>query len=266
MGKSFRLGLASALACVPMPAWASAWNPPQWGGELITSFVQADADTGVDEFGRTISLTAYSKRTSQNYGIAGLTDRIALVGAFDWQEAQIISPALNVAFRAPSKIEAGLQYQLHRTDQRAVAVSLSYLDGIDLPASLLTLEGRRSRAEVRALWGENYSLFGRQGFAEAQLAGRMELGGRISGSRAQISAGVKPWRRTELIVKGRYARQEGGAYQGLDLRSQQRWEAEAIAAIRVWRGAFLEIGYQGTVAADNAVLERGFKLGMWNKF
>ena len=245
---------------------ASAWNPDPWHGELITSFVESSATQGVDEFGRTVELELYRKRTSQNYGIAGLTKRIALVGAFDWQDAQIVGPALDVAFRAPSKIEAGLQYQIHRSERRAVALSLSYLDGVELPAALLTLEGRRDRAELRGLWGENYRLLGRDGFIEAQLAGRMEFGGRISGSRAQLSAGIKPWWRTEVIVKGRYARQEDGAIGEFALRGQQRWEAEALAAINVWKDAYLEIGYQGTVAADNAVLERGYKLGMWTKF
>ena len=262
-------GRGAAIAFIlaaPIPAQASAWNPEPWHGELITSFVETTATRGVDEFGREVELDVYRKRTSQNYGIAGLTKRIALVGAFDWQDAQIVGPSLDVSFRAPSKMEAGLQYQLHRTDRRAVAVSVSYLAGADLPAALLTLEGRRDRVELRGLWGENYRMFGRDGFVEGQLAGRMELGGRISGSRAQLSAGLKPFARTEVILKARYARQESGLFERLELRGQQRWEAEALASLNLWKGAFLEVGYQGTVAADNAVLEHGFKLGTWTKF
>lgn len=266
MGVRVKSGWAVALCAVAGDAHASAWNPEPWSGEIISGYVQTTADTAVDPFGDAFALDLYSKQTSQTYAIVGVSDRIAVVGAFDYQKARIIAGDLGVGFEGPTKLEAGLQYQLHRDADRAVAVSASYLSGADLPGTLLTLEGRRPRVELRGLWGENYQLLGRDGFVEAQVAGRMELEGRFSGSRAQFSVGIKPFWRTEVIAKTRYVRQEAGTFGGFAIPAQQRWEAEALAAVRVWRQSFLEIGYQSTLAADNAVLEHGFRVGTWTKF
>lgn len=262
-----RYGVSAALAvCVHGVAHASAWNPGQWHGELINGYVQTTATEGVDEFGRVVEYDIYRKRTSQNYGIAGLTDRIALVGAFDWQDVQIVGPSLDIVLSEPSKIEAGLQYQLHRNDRRAVAVSASYLEGVELPVALLTLEGREDRVELRGLWGESLRVLGREGYAEAQLAGRLSLGGRYVGTRGQLSAGLKPFRRSEVIGKVRYVRQEDGVLERLDIAGQQRVEVEASAIYNVFKDAFVEVGYVATVATDNAIRESGYKLGMWTKF
>ena len=147
-------------------AFASAWNPEAGGGEIISGFVQSTADTAIDDFGDDIVLDAFSKSISQNYTTIGLTDKIALVGIFDWQRSQIIAPGVDVSFSKPSAISAGLQYQLSRREGHATAVSVSYLEGIDLPNELLTVEGRESNLEVRGLWGESRPWKGRNVFAE----------------------------------------------------------------------------------------------------
>ena len=258
--------IAAGILSLAKPAFASAWNPAQWEGELINGFVETTAKESIDEFGRTISLDVYRKRTSQNYGIAGLTDKIALIGAFDWQDAQIVGPGLDVAFSEASKIELGLQYQLHRVENRAIAVSVSYLDGIDLPVALLTLEGRNPRIEMRGLWGESFKAFDRNAFAELQVAGRVETEGRYASTRLQLSVGIDPFRKAKVITKLRYAGLEDGEFERLQIAGQERWEVEASAVYNVFRNAFLEVGYVGTISAENAVKERGFKVGMWTKF
>ena len=248
------------------PALASAWNPEAGHGEIISAGIQVSADRGIDGFGETVEIERYIKRSTHNYGLVGITDRVALIGALDWQFADLSAGELDVKFSGASRIEGGLQYQLHRSDTRAVALSASVLAGVSPPVALQTLEGRDTRVELRALWGEGVSLMGRKGFVEAQAAGRMTVGGRYSGTRLQLSAGIRPTERLELIVKGRYVRQEPGDIDGFLVGSQTRWETESVAALRVFGQNFLEVGYVETVHAHNAVMERGFKIGSWLKF
>ncbi len=253
------LGTASA-------ASASAWNPAQWDGELISGYVVSTASEAVDEFGETVALDIYKKQIVQNYGNLGLTDRIALVGAFDWQDTQIIAPGLEAAFSKPSSVSAGLQYQLSRREGHATAISVSYIDGIDLPVQLLTLESRKPSIEARALWGESRSVFSRNAFAELQVAGRMELDGRYASSHAQLTLGMDPTARTKLLAKGRYARVEAGTFERIPIARQERWEVEASAVWRAWRQNYVELGYVGTVSVRNGVRESGYKIGYWTKF
>ena len=266
MGRAKDIVLSLGLSLLASTASASAWNPEQWHGELITGFVETTATEAVNEFGETVALDVYRKRTSENYGIAGLTDRWALVGAFDWQDAQIVGPSLDITFSETSKIQAGLQYQVYRNEDRAVALSVSYLEGVDLPVALLTLEGREPRIELRGLWGESFKAFDRNAFAELQLASRIETRGRYAATRGQLSVGIDPFKKAKIITKMRVVDLTDGTFEGLDIAGQQRWEVEASAIYNLFRDAYYEIGYVSTISADNAVRESGFKLSMWTKF
>ncbi len=245
---------------------ASAWNPAQWKGELISGYVVSSAGEAVDEFGDTVGLDIYRKQIVQNYGNVGLTDRLALIGSFDWQDTQIAAPGVEAAFSRPSSVSAGLQYQLSRREGHATAISVSYVDGIDLPVQLLTLESRRPSVEVRALWGESRSVLGFNAFAELQAAGRMELDGRYASSHAQATLGMDPTARTKLLAKARYARIEAGTFERIPIARQERWELEASAVWRAWRQNYVELGYVGTVGVRNGVRESGYKIGYWTKF
>lgn len=263
----YRLILISLLACFgPETAQGSAWNPAQGSGEVITGYILSDADTAVSPIGTRVPLTLYNKQIVQTFGNVGLTDQWALIGTFDWQDAQIIGPDVAVGFSEPSAISAGLQYQLHRAPGRAVAVSMSYYDGIDLPPSLLTLENRDNTIEARALWGESRIIGSTNYFMDAQLAGRMNFDGDYANTQAQMTLGMEPTERLMLLAKGRYIDIEPGTFQGVAIPRQIRVESEVSAVFRVWSGNHIEFGYGGVIHARNAVLERGWKIGFWSQF
>ncbi|WP_298917469.1 hypothetical protein [uncultured Algimonas sp.] len=247
-------------------AWASAWNPVPWGGELITGYIFAEASEAIDDQGDRFGLDIYSKRIVQTYGNLGLTSRLALIGTFDWQDTQIDQPGLAIAFSEPSSVSAGLQYQLSRREGHAVALSASYVSSIDLPEELLTLENRESALELRGLWGESRTIYGRNAFAELQLAGRMTLAGRHAGTSAQLTVGADPFSRTQLLAKLRHTNIEPGEYAGFDIGRQSRWEMEASGVYRIRKQDFIELGYTSVVGGRSAVLEGGWKIGYWRKF
>ena len=247
-------------------ARASAWNPDPWHGEIISGYVFATADKAIDDFGDAVSLDIYNKKIVQTYGNLGLTPRVALIGTFDWQDTQIVGPGLDTQFSKPSSVSAGLQYQISRWEGHAVAVSVSYVDGIDLPNALLTLESREPSVELRALWGESRTVYGRNIFAEAQIAARMTTEGAYASTHTQFTIGGEPFPRTLLLAKTRYIDIEPGIFERLDIVRQTRWEAEVSAVYRLREKDYVEIGYSAVLDGRSAVLESGWKIGLWRKF
>jgi hypothetical protein len=247
-------------------AYASAWNPDPWHGEIISGYVFATADEAIGDFGDRVQLDIYNKKIVQTYGNMGLTPKIALIGTFDWQDTQIVGPGLDTAFSKPSSMSAGLQYQISRREGHATAVSLSYIDGIDLPNALLTLESREPSVELRALWDESRPVYGRNVFAEAQMAARMTTGGTYASSHMQFTVGGEPLPRILLLAKTRYTNVEPGVFERLDIVRQTRWEVEASAVYRLREKDYVEIGYSTVLGGQSAVLESGWKIGLWRKF
>jgi hypothetical protein len=264
-GQRFILGVMIGLALCGR-AEASAWNPAPGQGELISGYVFIDADKAIDGRGQTIELTAYNKQMVQNYGIVGLTPRWAALATFDWQDGQIVQPGLNLSYSEPSSITAGLQYQISRREGHAMALALSYVEGIDLPDQLLTLENRRSSVELRWLWGESETVLGQAVFGELQIAGRMTFDGEYDSTHMQLTLGHTLSERATLLAKGRHADIAAGEFKRLAIFGQTRWEAEAAAVYRFRKRDFIELSYTSVFAGRNTVLVKEIKVGFWRKF
>ncbi|GLQ20102.1 hypothetical protein GCM10007854_10570 [Algimonas porphyrae] len=247
-------------------AQASAWNPEAWHGEIISAQVFLSADSASNEFDQTFRLDQYSKTVTQTFAKLGLTDRLALIGTFDWQDATIVGPGVNVSFSDPSTVSFGLQYQLRRKEGHAVALSASYFAGIDLPPKLLTIENREPVVELRGLWGESRTWGGINLFAEAQMAGRLDLDGGYAGAFSQLTVGADPLDRVKLIGKVRYTDVAGGVFENFPLARQERVEVEGSVVYRLRGRNYVEIGYVSLVTGRNTVSESGLKLGVWTKF
>lgn len=266
MGRGIILGaIAFGIGSCPH-AYASAWNPDPWRGEIISGYVYAIASEAKGDFGQRVPLDIYNKKIIQTYGNMGITPRLALIGTFDWQDTQIVGPGLNTQFSKPSSISAGLQYQISRRDGHATALSLSYVDGIDLPNALLTLEGRTPSLELRGLWGESRTVLGRNVFAEIQAAGRMTTGGDFASSHLQLTIGGEPLARVIFLAKTRYTDNEPGVFERFNIARQSRWEVETSAVYQLWARDYLEVGYTRVLGGRSAVLESGWKIGVWRKF
>lgn len=247
-------------------ASASAWNPGPWQGEIISSYVYNDADRFTDRDGETQPLPLYSKHISQTYATLGLTDKVALIGTLDFQDTRIGRPGFDLSYSGVSTLTAGLQYQLTRRDGHATAVSVSYIDAVELPPQLLTLDGREPNVEVRGSWGESRTFRGRNVFGEVQLAGRYRTAGEFGGVQSQLTVGGDPTSRTLVLAKLRYTMIAAGEYEGFDLSRQTSWQSE-ISGVYRWRERdWIELGYVATLAGENALLETGWKIGFWRKF
>lgn len=263
-----KLGLIGLTLCGALagPVLASAWNPKPWQGEVISGYVFTSADQAINDFGDAVPLDVYNKQIVQSYGNMGLTPRLALVGSFDWQDTEIVGPGLSTRFSKPSSISAGLQYQVSQREGHATALSLSYYQGIDLPAALLTLESRDPSVELRGLWGESRTVAGRNMFGELQVAGRMTTQGDFASTHMQLTLGGEPTDRVMLLTKTRYTQVEPGVFERFDIVRQSRWEAEASAVYRLRKHDYLEFGYSAVLGGRSAVLERSWKIGLWRKF
>ena len=188
------------------------------------------------------------------------------MGTFDWQTGQIIQPGVNLTFSTPSAIAAGLQWQTSRREGHATALSLSYVEGIDLPNALVTVENRLDSVELRGLWGESRNWRGRNVFLEGQLAGRLRLQGGYDSLHAQITSGVDMTDRLLLMGKIRFADIGSGVVEGAFAPRQRRWASEASAVYRFRKRDYVELSVTSVLAGRSTVFEREFKIGYWHKF
>jgi hypothetical protein len=163
-------------------------------------------------------------------------------------------------------MSAGLHYQISRREGHATALAGGYVDGSDLPDALLTLESRKPTIELRGLWGESRTIRGRNIFAELQGAGRVTPGGKYASSHAQFTLGIEPMPRIMLLAKTHYTDVEPGVFKRLDIARQSRWGVESSLVYRLRKRDYLELGYTTTLEGRSAVLERGWKIGLWRKF
>lgn len=247
-------------------AQASAWNPAQWHGEVISAQNFLSADQVTNEFGIRSDFERYTKFVSQNYAMLGLTSDIALIGIFDWQDTDIAGPGTLISFSKPSAVSVGLQYQLRRREGHALALSVSYYDGIDLPPQLLTIDSREPTVELRGLWGESRTWHGVNVFAELQLATRLDLDANYAGASSQLTMGGDPIKRVKVIGKLRFTDVAAGTFQNFDLAGQMRWDVEASVIYEFRRRNFIELGVLETFAGQNWVDEGGYKIGFWTQF
>ncbi|MGB3456763.1 MAG: hypothetical protein WBG08_04430 [Litorimonas sp.] len=247
-------------------AFASAWVPEPGKGEIISGYVSVDADRAIGSRGETIVLDGYGKRVTQTFATVGVRPNWALVGTFDWQTGSITQSGQTIRFSEPSSITAGLQYQISRREGHATSLSLSYVEGIDLPDALLTVENRLASIEARGYWGESRTWLGRNMFLEGQLAGRLRLSGGYDSAYTQITSGVDVTDRLLLMGKLRVAHIASGRVSGILAPRQIRRESEASAVLRVRDNDFLELSASTVLGGRNTVRERQIKLGYWRKF
>ena len=152
-------------------AYAGAWPMPKGHGQIIAATVTDNASQGFDDKWKLTQDINFSKFDSQFFWEHGFTDRITLVASTVYQDVDFVSRTGGKTVQGFGTSSLGARYQIYSKGRTVAALQASYLlggKGEIIADADLGLGGNGS--EIRALAGQSFNLFGRDGFADIQTA------------------------------------------------------------------------------------------------
>lgn len=251
-----------ALLLFATGAKAGAWTEPKGHWQIISSLDIARATQGFGATGTADAPLRYDKLYSKLLIEYGWSDRLTLIAA---PEMVVANYAWNGGVPARDRdfsFEAGARY---RVSERDGILSLQATYKSAGPSDLDNSIGRDSAqiVELRVLYGHNFTLFGRDGFADLELAQRLVGGPRPSETVLDGTAGLRLGARTLAMV------QSFNTVSGGDARPPYtyfRTHKLETSLVRSWGTRWsLQLGAYMSPAGQNSLVEQGVELAIWTK-
>jgi hypothetical protein len=258
------LGVMLAAAVGPAQA---AWTEKQGTGLMIPSYTYYRAARDRDAHGHGGDRKAYVKNEFRLYSVYGWTDAVTL--GLDGAARRVRDHAEGAQGEDLdwSEVATFTRFRLHRWP-RAV-LSLQPLVFVprkhDGGADDLKRDADKPEVELRLLFGRNFVLFGRDGFAEAEGGYRHRLGDAGDQVRLDGAAGLRVRPRVSVlaqsfnIVSTRRPRDDGPPDYDL-YKAQLSVVYDITARWAVQAGGFIEF------AGRNTGLGRAGFLALWWRF
>ena len=257
----------AAVICTAELAYAGAWNPPKGDGQIILTSLWSGGKSNFDAKGNQQPITDFSKTESRLFLEHGLADRWALTGNAAFQTLSYNGPQNQFTFNDFDQTELGLRYQIARREGFAVSAQLSYiLDGG--PAdNILDIGGDRDLAELRGLWGQSFETE-RYGdvFFDAQIAARLETGGRYHSTHGDLTVGWKPHDKWLIMLQSYNAFIEPESALGFTVEAKQRLKLNPSVTYQYSKRQSVQLGYITTWHGRGIVKEEGLSLGFWWRY
>lgn len=252
----------SALLLLATQAQAGAWTEPKGHWQIISSFDVARASEGFGGTGIADAPIRYDKLYSKLLIEYGWSDRLTLIAA-----PEVVVANYSWAGGAPAhdrdvSFEAGARYRL---SDRFGILSLQASYKSAGPSDLDNSIGRDSAriVELRVLYGRNFTLLGRDGFADLELAQRFVGGPRPSETVLDATAGWRLAPRTLAMVQSFNTVSGGDAKPPYTYFRTHKIETSLV---RSWGTRWsLQLGAYMSPAGQNSLVEQGVEVAIWTK-
>ena len=253
--------LLLATACVAglttSHAFAGAW--PQKAGETqtITTVTVSRATEEFDGNGNNHGTPRFRKESVELYGEYGIDDETTLITKVEISNLHPEPPAQSAS--GFGNTEIGVRRQIWHEDDQVFSLQGSVL----LPGrSLLTSEG--TDAELRALYGYSFPLFGYASYIDAELAYRLRTNGYKDEIRPDLTLGVRASRNWLLLLQSLNVFSSGD---GSNLTYQGRQHKLQLSAVRrLTDSVSFQFGGFTTVAGSHTPAERAVIAAIWINF
>jgi hypothetical protein len=240
-------------ASLPSASWAGAWTLAAGRGQIITEASYSRART---RFGG--GATAFEKKFVKATVEYGISDTVTLfvVPEYVWA-------AQNDFSAKDYSAGGGARVRLF-SDSGVLSLQTSYRRAGAFAATVSDRGDSSREFETRCLYGTNFTLFGIDGFADAEAAWR-----RISGSRpdeivGDVSVGLSATVDSKLLVQSFNIVSTGRAVAPY---AAYRLHKVAMSTVgRISEHWSLQSGGFISYAGRNVVAERGFFVALWRDF
>lgn len=144
----------------------------------------------------------------------------------------------------------------------AVQVTAKSAGAFDMPVSAGGSPGRQ--IELRFLYGTNFVLLGHDGFFDAEIAQRWIAGPRADEVPIDLTLGLRVSKRNRILLQSFNIVAEGNARPPFGYYRSHKLSLSLVTDLRP--GLSIESGAYFSPAGQNALVERGFSIGLWLRF
>jgi hypothetical protein len=257
------LAVASLLLLAPCNADAGAWTQGRHQWFTITSFDVARASRGYGATSRADAPVKFQKFYVKDLVEFGLTDRITLFGVSDYVMANATWANETPVRARDASFEGGVRYRI--TDRIGVlSLQSSYKEAgpFDLSNSI-GLDAARI-VEARLLYGTNFKLFGRDGFADIEAAQRWVTHPRPDEAVLDLTAGVWLGSKTMVMLQNFNVISGGDAEFPYTYFRTHKIELSVVR--RLWGRWSVQLGGFVSPFGQNSLVEQGASLALWTRF
>lgn len=257
------------VSAAPGLARAGAFMQPEGEGQIIAQVGFAHAGRGYDGAGRPVAIRAWRKIETNVWGEYGLSDKVTLIGEpswrsfrarrlYDWNGVEVGRAQVSGLGAA----QIGARVKLVEWGQSilsAQATARFAPGGRD--RAIYSDMRRRTQFDLRLLYGRRLTLFGLNGFTNAELGFRNDgpFGHQL---RLDLTYGLHIFERVTLMLQNFTAitpRLFGGRF----ALSQK---AQASVVVALTDKISLQLGAMVALRGVNCAAESGIISALWTRF
>ncbi|HEY0302362.1 MAG TPA: hypothetical protein VGC36_13540, partial [Rhizomicrobium sp.] len=257
-----RVLAALALAASATAAQGGAWTLKQGHWQLFSTVTQSQASVSFDAQGRGIVPTKFDKLLVQNTFEYGLTGAITLFATAGYADGTIRTPFVPLTKARDTSFEGGARLALYAKGGRlSLQTSYKAAGAFDLSTSAGGAAGRQ--VELRLLYGTGFKLFGRDGFADVQVAQRWIEAPRPNETPLDLTVGLWLNRKIMVMAQSFNTISAGDAAARYTYYRTHKFELSVVQKLsRHWS---LQTGAFYSPAGQNALVEKGVIVSLWTQ-
>lgn len=251
------LALALVLSWSPT-ARAGAWTQERGHGLVITTFTSSRADDAYDGSGARVGPRDFKKDELKTYAEYGLIRGVTLILA---PSAQIVSDDASGVTRKErglADVDLALRLRLFARGRRVISIEPHViLPGTVANKGNALLASGKTDFELRVLYGLSGQFLHKPVFFNAEAAFRSRSGAFANEWRGDLSAGIEPLPRWQIIAKTSSIVSTGGF-------SLHKAGASLVYALS--KKLSLEASMTRAIAGRDVVREKAYVAGVWVRF
>jgi cellulose synthase/poly-beta-1,6-N-acetylglucosamine synthase-like glycosyltransferase len=241
---------------------AGAWTLPRGHWQLFTAVTTSRADRSFDTTGRASVPTRFNKLLIQNCYEYGLTSALTVFATPAYVVVQAESAPRPRARLQSSSLEAGARFALLAHSGR-LSAQISYKRAGAFDLSVSTNRDPGQQGEIRLLYGTSFTLLGRDGFADLQMAERWISHPRPNETPLDLTIGLRLRRDTMVVLQSFNTFAGGDAMAPYSYYRTHKLELSIVE--RLSRHWSLQTSAFYSPAGQNALVERGISVSLWTQ-
>ncbi|HEY4113985.1 MAG TPA: hypothetical protein VGM17_07975 [Rhizomicrobium sp.] len=254
--------IAAALASLPAPACAGAWTLPAGDTQAITGAILSNANATFGSSGHATPVL-FRKLLVGSYVEHGILDDVTLIFAPEYATATEEGPNQPLIHVHDFALKAGVRVRLEDSfGVFSAEASFKTAGGFDM--SVTTRNDSGKEAELRLLYGTNFTVFHRGGYIDLEVAERYITGARPSETPIDLTVGLKITKSITLMAQSFNIIADGEGKPPYRYYRSHKLEFGVLQ--RLWNGVYLQSGGFISPFGQNALVEHGADASLWVQF
>ncbi|MGH6870866.1 MAG: hypothetical protein ACREHE_05100 [Rhizomicrobium sp.] len=262
-GASLALLLTLLATGAATGARAGAWTEAQGHGQVIVGSTYSGAGTSFNSSGAAKSPAVFQKLWSAVWAEYGWNDRVTLIFSPEYAWARTRDP-YGVESRARDfAFGGGVRYRLADSfGTLSVQAMVKSAGAFDMSVSVDGQSGEQ--AELRLLYGANFTVFGKDGYADIEAGERWVAGARPNETPIDITVGLHLYRDDTLLLQSFNTIAGGDARPPYTYYRSHKLEVSWVSVLG--HGVSVQSGSYFCPAGQNSLDEVGAQISVWISF